>query len=162
MCLREHVFNLFAGPDIPIRHVMLSHILLKVRPLLTFPFCNRSFTDTFHDRKGFLTVHPIINEIRHNIITRTDCGRQCTVTSCNVILRSIKPHIRTMWQTGNTHKVREVFRFRITKHLHNKFRTKLRHTKASQIQSHQIIRRNTKCRCIVKQRQHLLIIERNI
>ena len=141
---------------------MLSHILLKVRPLLTFPFCNRSFTDTFHDRKGFLTVHPLINEIRHNIVTGTDCGRNGRLPASDQFLCIVKPYVSSVGEPGNTDQIGQTLWLRIYNHLNNKVSPKLRNTKATHRAASDILRLDTKCGRIMEQRHYPRIIQRNI
>ena len=86
----EHIFDLFAGFDVPVRHIAGTHIFFHVR-CQTF-----SLTYTLHDLKGTFIFHAHTDQIDHNIITGTDRRRQRTVTVFNIILCIAKPYIGTM------------------------------------------------------------------
>ena len=112
MCLREHVLNTLTGFNIPVRHIARLHIgnHTVVETL--------SLTHALHDLEGTLILDTHTDQICHNIITGTDCRRQCTIALRNEIFRIILPYIRSMRQTGNTHQIREALRLRLLKHVH--------------------------------------------
>ncbi len=70
-------------------------------------------------------------QIGHNIVPRTDCCRQRTIALLNKVLGIVQPHVGPVGETGNPNEVRKIFRLRIPQHLHDKFRTELRHSQAA-------------------------------
>ena len=139
MCLREHIFNLFTGPDIPFRNIVFTHGSF---PLFAQTF---SFTYSFHDRKGKAAFYPHADEIDHNIISCTDCSRNRCFSFFDQCLCISQPYVCTMRQSGNTYQVRKIFRFRINKHLHGKICTKLRYTQTSELAASNILRFDSQC-----------------
>ena len=134
MGFREHIFDLFAGPEIPVRHLMFLHDFLIIR-------CQAlPFTDTFHNLERLFGFNPFVDQIDHNIISCTDSRGNLGFTFLNQCLRIAQPYIRTMGQTGDTHQIRKCFRFCITEHLHNEFRTELRNTKRTQVGTADVLR----------------------
>ena len=145
MGFREHVFDPLTGPDIPFRHVMLQHIFFKLWPLFTFPFCDGSFTHTFHDCKGFFTFNTFVDQISHDIITGTDCRGNGCLSFFNQGLCIVQPHICSMRQTWNTDQVRKRLWLGINYHLDNKICTKLRYTQTSELAASNILRFDSQC-----------------
>ena len=149
----EHVFDLFAGPYVPIRHIVLFHLFFPFR-LQSF-----SFTHAFHDGKGLFAVHPFSDEIYHNIITGTDCSGNGRLSFLNQSLGISKPNVCTVGKSCNTHKIREMGRFRIDQHLHGKFCTKFRDAKGAKGNPTYLFRSNSKGFCAGKKRHNLLIVQ---
>ena len=145
MGLREHVLDLLTGPDIPVRHAMLRHILLKLRPLLTLPFCHGSLTHTLHDGKGFLTVKPLVDKICHNIVTGTDSRGNGSLSAPDQLLCVIQPYVRSMRKTGNTDQIRKCLWLGIHYHLDNEVCSKLRDTKTPYRAAANVVRLDAKC-----------------
>ena len=102
MGLGEHILDLLTGPDIPVRYAVRLHILLELRPLLAFALRNGSFPDPLHDGEGLLAVHPLIDQIGHDIVTGTDRRRDCRLPALNQFLGVVKPHVRSMGQPRDT------------------------------------------------------------
>ena len=96
MRLREHVLDLLAGPDIPVRYIVVKHVLLPLRPLITLSFRNDTFSHILHDLKGLLRFQSHTDQIRHDIISCADCGGNGGLLLLDQSLRITKPHIRTM------------------------------------------------------------------
>ena len=64
--LREHVFYLFAGGDIPFRHLMFTHDIFKfLRQPLTL-------SHRLHDFEGVCRRQSAMQEIQHYGVTGTD------------------------------------------------------------------------------------------
>jgi len=99
MGFREHVFDLLAGPDVPVRYSGFLHGLLKLRSQ------SLPFSHLLHNSKGKLAVHPFINQIGHNIITGTDGRRDRRFPLQNKSLGIIQPHIGSVRQSGNPDQV---------------------------------------------------------
>ena len=107
MGLREHILDQLAGPDIPVRNIMIFHSL---DPFVTETF---SFTDTLHDGKCQTAFHPFSNKVDHNIISRTDRGGNGRRSVLNQYLGISKPYVRTMRKSRNTYQVGKIFRLGI-------------------------------------------------
>ena len=132
MGFRKHIFNLFTGPDIPVRNIMFPHNILFLA-LLTgfFIFISQkpsSLSHMFHNIKAHLRFNSFVHQINHDIITGTYSSRNGTCSFLNQRLGISKPYIRTMRQSRNTKQVSYLGRFCIHQHLNNKIRTKLRKT----------------------------------
>ena len=125
MGLREHVFDLFAGPDIPVGNVMFLHLRLPLR------FQTLTFSHALHDRKGLLTLQALLDQITHDIVSRTDGRGNRRLSFLDQRLRIAQPYVRTVGQTGNPDQIRKALRFRVHKHLHGKLRTELRNTQST-------------------------------
>ena len=61
MRLRKHILDLFARPDIPIRHFSLCHGLLHFR------LQSLSFPDALHNGKSKGAFHPHPDQVHHNL-----------------------------------------------------------------------------------------------
>ena len=93
MGFREHIFDLFAGPEIPVRHIMFFHDFLIIR-------CQAlPFTDTFHDLERLFGFNPFVDQIDHNIISCTDGCGNLGFSLLDQRLCIAQPYIRTMGQT---------------------------------------------------------------
>ena len=66
-----------------------------------------------------------------------------------------------MGQAGNTYQIRKSLWFSIHQHLNNKFRSEFRDSKRTQLTATYVFRLNIQSLCIIKQRHHVLVIQRN-
>ena len=96
MCFREHIFNLFTRPNIPVWHTMIQHVLFPFWPFVCFSFCNNTFSYRFHNLKCSIRFKTFVNQISHNIISRTNTGRNGCFPFLNQSLRITEPYICTM------------------------------------------------------------------
>ena len=152
----EHIFDLLAGPDIPVRHPVGLHLR---HPL---GFQSLALSYTLHDGEGQSLVQPLGNQIDHNVVTGTDgCLNGC-LSLLNQGLGISQPHIRAVGQAGNPHQVGKVFGLGVKKHLHCKVRTKLRHSQSSQGAAADILRLNPKGFRILEQAHNLLAVQRDV
>ena len=78
---------------------MLRHLLFPLR------LQSLTLTDRLHDRKGKSLFQSLLDQIDHDIITRTDRGLDRRLSFLNECLGISQPHIGTMGKTGDTHKV---------------------------------------------------------
>ena len=162
MRLRKHVLDLLTGPDIPVWYAVCFHVLFKLRPLLTFPLCHRAFSDSLHDRKGLLAVHSLVDQVGHDIVTGTDRRGDRRFPGADQFLRIVEPYICPVRQARDTDQVRQGLRFRIYHHLNNEVRSELRDPKTANRTSPDIIRRDTKGRRVMEQRDHSLVVQRDL
>ena len=150
MSLREHIFNLIAGINIPLFNAYRLHCLLIRRKLL------RRFTLTgiFHNLKAillfkrwFLTrfsfiLFSLMEKIGHNIITASyNLGNRAR-TVLNKLLSITEPNVCAVGKTRNLQKVGKCFRLSLKKHTDNKRRTHFRNCKSTCLAIY-ILRRNT-------------------
>ena len=119
---------------------MIQHILFPLRPLLAFALGNDTLSGLFHDIKGFRTIQSHMDQIGHDIITRTDTGRNRSRTIFDQSLGITQPYVRTMGQAGNTDQIRKLLRLCIPEHPHGKIGTKLRDTQRSHRTAVQLLR----------------------
>ena len=66
MGLREHVFDLFAGPDIPVRHAVGCHLLLPLRLQAL------ALSHPLHDGEGQSLLQAPADQVDHDVISGTD------------------------------------------------------------------------------------------
>ena len=125
MRFREHIFDLLAGTDIPVRHALRRHGL---NPLILQPL---PLTHALHDREGKRWLHTLLHQINHDIIPAAYGRGDRRFPFLYQSLRISQPHIRAVGQPGNTHKICKALGFCINNHLDNKFRAKLRNTQTS-------------------------------
>ena len=104
----------------------------------------------------------MIDQIDHDIVSGTDrSGNRC-LSRFDQNLCISKPHIRSVGQTGNTDQIRKRLRIGILYHLDYEICTEFRDSKASQITAVNILRFDSQCTGIVKQRKYFFIIQRNL
>ena len=144
MGFREHIFDFFAGPDIPVRNAVFFH---GGDPLISETF---SFTDALHNSKGKTTFHTLTDQVDHNIITGTDCRGNSSFSLFNQCLRISQPYIRTVGKSGNTDQIRKIFRLGIHKHLHGEISTKFWNSQTAKLAAADILRINSKSFCTGK------------
>ena len=152
----EHVFYFFTGPDIPIRHVMACHGFFPLR------FQPLALADAFHNGKAQFAFHPHGNQVRHNIVTGTDCRGNGCLFLLNQRLGIPQPHIRPMGQARNPHQVRKRLGIRVNQHLDNKFRPELWDAKGSQLAAPDILRQNPKGFRTLEQGHDMFVIQRDV
>ena len=156
MCFREHVFDLFARPDIPVRHIVCQHLLFPLR-FQSFPLSH-----ALHDREGLLAVQPFSDQISHDVISCTDCRGNGCLAFFDQGLCISKPYVCSMGQTGNADQIWKALRFGIHKHLDNEIGSKLRNTKRTERTSSKLLRCNAKCLRADKKRHDFFIVQRNV
>ena len=125
MCFREHILDPLTRLDIPVFHTSFFHRLLHIRrQSLPLP-------DALHDLKRKSVFYAHMYQIGHNIVPRTDrCGDR-SFSFFQKFLCISQPHVCSVGQAGNPHQIGKILRFRIPQHLHDKFRTELRHSQAA-------------------------------
>ena len=156
MRLRKHILDLFARPDIPIRHFSLCHGLLHFR------LQSLSFPDALHNGKSKGAFHPHPDQVHHNIIPRANRRGDRRLSLLNQSLGVPQPYIRTMSQSGNPYQIRKCLGLCVNQHLHGKFRTELRNSQSAQLTAADLLRHNPKRLRIFEQRHHRSIVQRNL
>ena len=122
MGLGEHILDLLAGPDIPVRHILFLHGRFKFR------LQSLSLTNALHNGKGQGTVHALIDQIDHNIITTADTVGNVSRSLQNQRLRIAKPYVRSVAEPRDPDQVREALGLSVKKHLDHEIRTEFRNT----------------------------------
>ncbi len=153
---REHVFDLFAGIDVPLRNAVRQHFRF---PLLPEP---PAFANRFHDREGQALVQPHLNQIHHDIVAAADGGLNRGLAAQNQILGVAHPHVGAVGQTGDPHQIGKILRFGVDQHLHGEIRAELRHPQRPQPAAADVLRTDPQGRRILKQRHDLRAVQRNI
>ena len=92
MRLREHVLDLLARINVPVRHIMGPHI--------GFLFLRQAFalTDMFHDVEGIDRLQLLFQKVGHDIVTARDRFRQ-RMPRLHKCFRVARPDVRTMGKT---------------------------------------------------------------
>ncbi len=123
MRLGEHIFDLQAGVDIPLRHVVIPHgLLVLVREELG----GLALSDDLHDFERHARLYTLMHQIGHDAVTRTDYLRDGAGTVLNEFLRIAKPHVCAVRQAGNLQQVGEGLRLCLHEHTANEIRAHLR------------------------------------
>ena len=156
MRLREHVLDLLTGPDIPVRNPVLRHLLFPLR------LQSLALTDRLHDRKRKTFLKSLLDQIDHDIITRTDRSLNRCLALLDERLGIPQPYIRTMGQTRDTHKVRKILRLRVNQHLHREIRTELRNPERTKLTPADILRLDPQRIRALEQTHDLPRIQRDI
>ncbi|MNW52291.1 hypothetical protein D3C74_298070 [compost metagenome] len=87
MGLREHVLNLQARVDVPLRHFAFLHFL---DPFRCQPF---PLTNALRNFKGQSCIHPrFIDQEQHNIVPTTNYGFDVAGSVLDQLLRVPKPY----------------------------------------------------------------------
>ena len=156
MSFGEHVLDLFAGPDIPFRNIMLPHSSL---PLVPEPL---SFSHALHDRKCKAALHSHTDQIDHNIVSGTDrCGNG-SLSFLDQSLGISQPYVRTMSKSRDPDQIRKILWLGINKHLHGKVCTKLRHTQTAKLAPSNILRSDAQSFCAGKKGHNLFAVKRDL
>ena len=156
MRLREHVTDLLAGPDIPVRHALGGHGL--------FPFRLQAFslTDALHDRKRQGALHPFVDQVDHDIITGTDRRGNGGLARLHQFLGVAQPHVGPVGQTGDPDQVREGLWLCILHHLDNEVRPELRDAETPQFTAADVLRLDPQHIRPVEEFDHLFVIQGNL
>ena len=136
MSLGEHVFDLFAAVQEPVRHLCVHHGLFHFR------FQSATFPDAFHGRKRQLGFHTLVDQIVHDIVTAADAFAQRCGSGSDDLLRVAKPYVRSVAQAGNAQQFLHCMRLGLFQHAPDKSRTELRHAVGSGI-AQDFLRRHT-------------------
>ena len=99
MGFREHVLDLVAGSDIPVGNPMPAHLF--------FPFRRQSLTLSYllHDGKGQFRVHPLSDQVDHDVISGTDGSGDRTDLVHDQILGIAQPYIRSVGKSRDADQV---------------------------------------------------------
>ena len=161
VCFREHILDLFAGLDVPIRHIVICHVLFPLFPVGALSLCNRPLSNCLHDLEGLCRLYAHRDQIEHNIVSGTDRGRNGRHPAHDQILGIAQPHVGSVGQTGNTNQIGESLRLCIDYHLHRKVCAELRNSQCSQPCSANLFRRDTKCFRILEQAHDIRSVQGN-
>ena len=93
---REEVTDLRKRLDVPLRHVVLAHLLDPHRPVPRLAALDLALSDGLHDLKAHLRVKPHRNEVEHDIVTAADGLQNARRAADDQILRVAEPHVRAV------------------------------------------------------------------
>ena len=99
MGLGEHVLDLLAGPDIPVRNAVVYHVFLPVRPVLLFAAGYLTFSNSLHDLEGFRLIKSLLDKVDHDIVTTTDTGIDGCLALLDKGLGVTEPNVGTVGKT---------------------------------------------------------------
>ena len=99
MGLGEHILDLAAALDIPVRHLMLPHGFLPAR--LEAALGHLALTHGLHDIKGHLGLQPLAQQVQHDAVTAADDLCNGAGAAADQLVRVARPHVRTVGQTGD-------------------------------------------------------------
>ena len=113
--LREEVFDLFAGFDVPFRHLMLAHLLHNaLRPRLAL--VDRALSDGLHEFEGTLLRQTALDEIEHDIVAAADGLIDRGRAAQDQVLRVAEPNIRAVGEAGKADERIELRRLGVHEH----------------------------------------------
>ena len=151
MSLWEHILDFLARPYVPIRYTVIYHVFLILIPFFAAALCYLSFTDIFHNLESITRFKSLIYKVCHNIISRTNGSRNCSLSLLQQSLGISEPYVRTMRKSCNTNKIRKCLWLSLNNHSHGKVCTKFRYSKAPKFAAPDILRLNLKSTCVFKQ-----------
>ena len=123
MRLREHVFDLEAGINVPVRNAVVSHGLdMFIREQLL----GVAFTHDLHDLEGHLIRNALGDEVGHNAVTCSDNLRNGADAVGNQFLRVAEVNVGTVGQSGNLQQVGKGLWLRVNQHLADEVGSHLR------------------------------------
>ena len=125
MRLREHVLYLLTALDVPVGHVVVLESLID---RVVEQLGSVTLSGYFHDLEREARLYALVEQVYHDVVTRSDNLGNRTGSVFDEILRVAEPYVRTMRQTRDLKQVGEVLRPRVLKHLHCKRRAELRDT----------------------------------
>ena len=99
MGLREHVLDLLAGIDVPLRDTVIEHVLT---PLVLEALV---LSGELHDGEGLTRVHALMHEVDHDIISTADRLLQRGRAVLDEVLGVVEVDIGTMAEARDTHEV---------------------------------------------------------
>ncbi len=102
MPLGEHVLDFLTGPDVPVRHAVVFHVLHPLRPVLARPLCHNSLPHLLHNGKALFGIHSPVDQINHNVIPAADGSSQGAFSFLDQCLRISQIDICAVRQSGDT------------------------------------------------------------
>ena len=156
MCLREHVLDFFAGPDIPVRHLVLPHVFFPLRRE------SLAFADRLHDFKALLRIHAPLNQREHDVVSRTNSGLNGRRALGNEHLRIALPDIGAVCKPRNANQVGKALRLGLNDHVHREIGAELGNAERAELTAENILRLDTECLGALEKTHHLGGIERYV
>ena len=96
MGLGEHILDLAAGLDVPVRHLVLPHGFLPAG--LEAALGHLAFTDRLHDIKGHLGLQPLAQQVEHDAVTAADNLRDGAGAAADQLIGVAGPDIGAVGQ----------------------------------------------------------------
>ena len=94
MGLGEQIGDLLAGADVPVRHPVLLHLLLRpLRQAAALPH-------RLHDLEGALGVHPLGDQEQHDVVPATDGLADLGGARGDQVLGVAQPHVGSVGEAG--------------------------------------------------------------
>ena len=104
--LGEHILDLAAGLDVPVRHLVLPHGFLPAG--LEAALGHLALTDRLHDIKGHLGLQPLAQQVEHDAVTAADDLRDGAGAAADQLVGVAGPDIGAVGQARDLDQLREV------------------------------------------------------
>ena len=125
--LREHVFDLLAGINVPVRDLDLAHGLL-VLGLQAF-----ALSYALHDLEGVEGLHASPLQIEHDVISGADDIAERELQVGDEGLGVVEPDVGAMGKTGYPNEILDVFRLGVHEHAADEVRAEFRNAQRSRV-----------------------------
>ena len=128
VCFREHILDLQAAIDVPLRHIMIEkHLYYLGRELLG----SFSLSCPLHYLERHFRLYVLVEQIRHDTVTRSDNLGNRTGSVLDKVFRVAEPNVRTVRKSRYLQKVAEFCRFCVKEHLYREARAHFRYAETS-------------------------------
>ena len=107
MGFREHILDLPAGFDVPVRDLVLPHGFFPAG--LEAALGHLALTDGLHDIESHLRFQPLAEQVEHDAVTAADDLGDGAGAAANQLIGVVGPDIRAMGQAGDLDQLGEVF-----------------------------------------------------
>ncbi|SCH49485.1 Uncharacterised protein [uncultured Faecalibacterium sp.] len=106
MGLGEHILDLAAALDVPVRHLVLPHGFLPA--ILETALGHLALAHSLHDIKGHLGFQPLAQQVQHDAVTAANDLRNGAGAAADQLVRVAGPHIGAMGQARDLDQLGEV------------------------------------------------------
>ena len=96
MGLGEHILDLAAALDVPVRHLVLPHGFLPA--ILEAALGYLALTHSLHDIKGHLGLQTLAQQVQHDAVTAANDLRNGAGAAADQLVRVAGPHIGAVGQ----------------------------------------------------------------
>ena len=107
MGFREHILDLPAGLDVPVRDFVFPHGFFPAG--LEAALGHLALTDSLHDIEGHLRFQPLAEQVEHDAVTAADDLGDGAGAAADQLIGVVGPDVRAMGQAGDLDQLGEVF-----------------------------------------------------
>ena len=122
--LGEHILDLSAGFNIPVRDLVLPHGFLPAG--LEAALCHLTFADGLHDIEGHLWFQPLAEQVKHNAVTAADDLRDGAGSVPDEFIGVVGPDVSAVRQAGDLDQLGEILGPRLHQHSAHEVRAHFR------------------------------------